>query len=477
MKELKADIAVIGAGSGGLSVAAGAAQLGLKVVLFEKHKMGGDCLNYGCVPSKALISAAKAAHAVRTAGRFGVTAQELTVAWDGVRAHIEKVIETIAPVDSQERFEGLGCTVIREHARFTDPAVIESDSVRVKARRIVIATGSRAVLPSIPGLAEAPYLTNETIFSLQSLPQKLVILGAGPIGVELGQAFARLGAAVMLIEPARALARMDAEAAAVTVSALHREGVDVREGWKAIRVSGRSGALELVLNGPQGESETIAATHLLVAAGRAPVLEGLGLEAGGVAHDAKGVTVKPNLRSTTNPRVWAVGDAAGKALLTHAAGWHASVFVRNALFKTRSTFDALPMPAVAYADPEVGQIGLTEAEAKQQYGDHSVRTARWSFEENDRAQAEGAHEGFAKIVTNNAGAILGATVVGEGAGDLLQIVAVAMSNKLKIRALTNYIAPYPTRGEIIKRVAGQWYVPVLFSKRTKTLVGLLQRIP
>jgi pyruvate/2-oxoglutarate dehydrogenase complex dihydrolipoamide dehydrogenase (E3) component len=477
VRQLKADIAVIGAGSGGLSVAAGAAQLGLKVVLFEKHKMGGDCLNYGCVPSKALISAAKAAHAVRMAGRFGVNAPAPTIAWDRVKAHIEKVIETIAPVDSQERFEGLGCTVIRDHARFADANTIESDNVRVKARRIVLATGSQAVLPPIPGLAEAPYLTNETIFSLQTLPQKLVILGAGPIGVELGQAFARLGSRVIIVEPARALARMDAEAASLAVAALRHEGVDLREGWKAIRVGGQAQALELVLNGPNGESETLTATHLLVAAGRAPVLEGLGLEAGGVAHDAKGVTVKPNLRSTTNPRVWAVGDATGKALLTHAAGWHASVFVRNALFKAHSTFAALPMPAVAYGDPEVGQIGLTEAEAKEQRGQAAVRVARWSFEDNDRAQAEGAPEGFAKIITDKAGTILGATVVGEGAGDLLQIVAVAMSNKLKIRALTNYIAPYPTRGEIIKRVAGQWYVPVLFSGRTKALVGLLQRIP
>ena len=477
MKELKADIAVIGAGSGGLSVAAGAAQLGLKVVLFEKHEMGGDCLNYGCVPSKALISAAKAAQAVRTAGRFGVTAQEPTVSWDGVKAHVRKVIETIAPVDSQERFEGLGCTVIREHARFADPQTIESASVRVKARRIVIATGSRATIPPVPGLSDIPYLTNETIFSLDAFPKRLVILGAGPIGVELGQAFARLGAQVILIEPGRALARMDAEAASLAVAALRHEGVDVREGWKAIRVGGAGTNLELVLNGPNGESETIAASHILVAAGRAPVFDGLNLEAGGVAFDAKGVTVKPNLRSETNPRVWAVGDATGKALLTHAAGWHASVFVRNALFKTRSTFDALPMPAVAYCDPEVGQIGLTEAEAKEQMGEAAIRVVRWSFEENDRAQAEGAPEGFAKIITDKGGTMLGATVAGEGAGDILQIVAVAMSNKLKIRALTNYIAPYPTRGEIIKRVAGQWYVPVLFSGRTKGLVGLLQRIP
>lgn len=477
MKDLRADIAVIGAGAGGLSVAAGAAQLGLKVVLFEKHEMGGDCLNYGCVPSKALISAAKAAHAVRNAAPFGVMAEPPAIAWDRVKAHIQKVIETIAPVDSQARFEGLGCTVIREQARFLDPGTVASASVRVKARRIVIATGSRAVVPSIKGLADAPYLTNETIFSLQAIPKRLVIFGAGPIGVELGQAFARLGAKVMVIEPGRALARLDAEAASLVVAALRRDGVDVREAWTAIGVTGAGEALELRLSGPRGESETVAATHILVAAGRAPVLEGLDLEAGGVAYDAMGVRVKPNLRSTTNPRVWAVGDVAGKALLTHAAGWHASVFVRNALFKAPSTDDALPMPMAIYGDPEVGQIGLTEAEAKDRFGEAAVRVARSSFEDNDRAQAEASFEGFAKIVATKKGVILGATIVGEGAGDLIQTIAIAMSNKLKMRALTNYVAPYPTRGEIVKRVAGQWYAPIVFSPRTKALVAALQLIP
>jgi pyruvate/2-oxoglutarate dehydrogenase complex dihydrolipoamide dehydrogenase (E3) component len=472
MKTLKADIAVIGAGSGGLSVAAGAAQLGLKVVLFEKHEMGGDCLNYGCVPSKALISAGKAAYAVATSDRFGVAAAAPTVDWQAVKAHVRKVIKTIEPVDSQERFEGLGVTVIREHARFKDRDTVESESVQVKARRMVIATGSRAVIPPVPGLARAPYLTNETVFSIDTLPTHLVILGAGPIGMELGQAFRRLGSKVTIVDPGRALSRMDEEAAALAVHALRHAGVDLREGWKATNVD----SLAVTISGPEGQTETLNASHILVAAGRAPVLDGLNLEAAGVAYEAKGITVKPNLRSPTNPRVWAVGDASGKALLTHAAGWHASVFVRNALFKARSTHDALPMPAVAYCAPEVGQIGLTEAEAKAKLGE-AVRVARWSFEENDRAIAEAAPEGFAKIITDKAGKILGATVVGEGAGDLLQIVAVAMSNGLKIRALTNYIAPYPTRGEIIKRVAGQWYVQLLFSGRTKALVGALQRLP
>lgn len=476
MKALKADIAIIGAGSGGLSVAAGAAQLGLKVVLFEKGEMGGDCLNTGCVPSKALIAAAKTAHLHRTAGRFGVRPSEPTIDWSAVRTHVDGVIETIAPIDSQERFEGLGVTVIREHARFAGRDVLVSDGARVRAKRIVIAAGSTARVPDIPGLREAPYLTNETIFRLEALPRRLAILGGGPIGIELGQAFRRLGAEVVVIEAERALARADAEAAEFAIARLRAEGVDILEQTKATAVARTASGGVAVTVESGGAQRTIEASHLLVALGRAASVAGLDLEAGGVAHSAQGVTVKPNLRSVSNPRVWAVGDVTGQAFFTHAAGWHASVFVRNALFKAPTRADGLPMPSVTYCDPEVAQIGLTEAEARARLGE-KARVARWSFHENDRAQTERHAEGFAKIITDVRGRILGASIVGEGAGDLLQIAAVAMSNGLTIRALTNLIAPYPTRGEIIKRVAGQWYVPALFSPRTKALVRLLSHLP
>ena len=477
VRMLTADLAVIGAGSGGLSVAAGAAQLGLKVVLFEKGEMGGDCLNYGCVPSKALIAAGKAAHAMRTAGRFGVAPREPDVDFSAVKAHLTGVIADIAPVDSQERFEGLGVTVIREHARFLDPRTIASDTVQVRAKRIVVATGSRAFVPPIPGLETTPYLTNETIFDLDAAPAHLIVLGGGPIGVELGQAFARLGSRVTIVEAARALGRAEPEAAAVALGQLRQDGVEVLEGWRAAGATGAPMGVAVALEGPDGATRTLEGSHLLVAVGRRPVLDGLDLEAGRVAFDAKGIHVKPNLRSVSNGRVWAVGDANGKAQFTHAAGWHASVWVRNALFKAPARHDGLPMPAVTYCEPELAQIGLTEAEAKAQFGAGAIRIAHWSYEENDRARTERAYEGFAKLITDKKGKILGATVVGEAAGETIQLVGVAMSNKLPIRALTNFISPYPTRSEIIKRAAGQWYTGTLFSPRTRALVRVLSAIP
>lgn len=474
LRTLQADLCVIGAGSGGLSAAAGAAMLGLKVVLFEKHEMGGDCLNYGCVPSKALLSAAKAAHAPDEAARYGVQIAPARVDWEGVKAHVRKTIETIAPVDSQERFEGLGCTVIREAARFADRNTVVSDSVRVKARRIIVATGSRAFVPPIPGLADVPYLINETIFSMPALPSHLVVLGGGPIGLELAQAFSRLGAKVTVIEMDRALARADAAHAALAVDALRSEGVTILEHHKAVRVSGGIGAVAVHALGPKGET-SVQGSHLLVALGRRAVLDGLDLDKGGVDHSPGGITVGDTLRSKSNPRVWALGDAAGREQFTHVAGWHASVFIRRAFFKQASTAASLPVPAVTYTSPEIAQIGLTEAEARTKYGD-GVKTSAFPFHDNDRAIAEGKTAGEAKLVLHK-GKLIGASIAGDGAGDILQLVSVAMSNGLKLTALTNFISPYPTRAEVVKRAASAYFTPSVFGKPARTLVGILQRIP
>jgi pyruvate/2-oxoglutarate dehydrogenase complex dihydrolipoamide dehydrogenase (E3) component len=474
VKTLKADLCVIGAGSGGLSAAAGAAMLGLKVVLFEKHKMGGDCLNYGCVPSKALLSAAKAAHAPREAARYGVDAPPARADWNKVKAYVAGVIETIAPVDSQERFEGLGCTVIREAARFADKDTVVSDSVRVKARRIIVATGSQAVIPPIPGLADVPYLTNETIFSMPEFPEHLIVLGGGPIGMELAQAFCRLGGKVTVLEMGRALARADETHAALAVDAIRKEGVTILEGHKAARVSGGPGNVTVHAEGPSGET-AIQGSHLLVALGRRAVLDGLDLGKGGVDHTATGVTVGDTLRSKSNPRVWALGDSAGREQFTHVAGWHASVFIRRAFFKQGSTAASLPVPAVTYTSPEIAQIGLTEAEARKQFGD-AVTTSAFPFHDNDRAIAEGKTLGEAKLVLRK-GKLIGASIAGDGAGDILQVVSLAMSNGLKLTALTNFISPYPTRAEVVKRAASAHFTPSVFGKPARTLVGLLQRIP
>ncbi len=466
-RDLSVDLCIIGAGSGGLSVAAGASQLGLNVALFEAGEMGGDCLNTGCVPSKALIAAGKAAHAMRHAGRFGLAPVEPLVDWAGVKAHIQGVIDAIAPIDSQERFEGLGVTVVREWARFCDPATVESDSVRVRAKRFVLASGGQAFIPPIPGLTETPFFTNETIFSAPIFPRRLIVLGGGAIGVELGQAFARLGSQVTIVEAESVLARFDAEAAALVRASLLADGVSLREGVRAIRAEPASEGVRIVLDG----GEALEGSHLLVAVGRKARVEGMGLNAAGVEIGPRGVKTDAFLR-TTNPRIYAAGDVAGREALTHAAGWHASALVRTLLFRAPTRADSAAIPAAVYCQPEVAAIGVSTQSAPP-----GARIVRWSFEENDRAQAERDTEGFGKLVVGKGGRILGATIVGEGAGDLIHMIAFAMANRIGVRGLTAPVAPYPTRGELLKRLGSAYYTPTLFSERTRKLVRLMWRLP
>jgi len=461
-----ADIAIIGAGSGGLSVAAGAAQLGLSVVLFEKGEMGGDCLNYGCVPSKALIAAAGAAHKARQ-GALGVTASGVQVDFDAVMAHVHHTIAAIAPVDSQERFEGLGVRVVREAAKFVDARTVASASFAVRARKIIIATGSRAAVPPIEGLSAVPFLTNETIFELKALPEKLIVLGGGPIGIELGQAFARLGSAVIIVEAGTPLGREDPAAAALVLDQLRKDGVEIIAGRKVL--SAEPGPV-LVLEG----GKRIAGSHLLIAAGRTASLGDLDLDKAGIERTADGVKTNSAMR-TTNRRVYAVGDAAGRGQFTHLAGAHAGLVVRRAIFALPVNADKLIVPRVTYADPEIATIGLTEAEARKAHGD-AVRVEIFPFSENDRAQAEGDTRGFGKLVTTRRGKVLGVTLVGRSAGDHIHVWSLAMSAGLKLSKLTGMIAPYPTRGEISKRLAGQWYAPALFSPMTRWLVSVLKRL-
>lgn len=474
IQRLKADLVVIGAGSAGLSAAAGAAMLGLDVVLFEEGEMGGDCLNSGCVPSKALISAAKYAASARESEAYGITSGPPATNWPKVQAHIRRAIETIAPVDSQERFEGLGVTVIREHAHFTNPRTVASISTQVDARRIVIATGSKAAIPPIPGLADIDYLTNETIFDIPDLPAHLIILGGGPIGMEMAQSFRRLGSDVTVIEMDRVLARSDPDHAAIAANALRKEGVRLLEGHKAAGVSWDGTTVSVEAEGKDGKT-TIRGTHILVATGRAPITDGLALEAGEVDHDKQGIKVSDKLRSVSNGRVWALGDIAGKGQFTHLAGWHASILVRRAFFKQGSSSSSLPLPAVTYTQPEVAQVGMTEAEAREKHGD-SVEVSRFAFDENDRAIAEASTDGECKLIIRK-GKLLGASIVGEGAGEIIQLVGYAMSNGMKLQSLTNFISPYPTRTEAVKRAASAHFTDAVFGKPARMLVSLLQRIP
>ncbi len=471
-RTINTDMCVIGAGSGGLSVAAGAAQLGAPTVLIEKARMGGDCLNYGCVPSKALLAAARSAQSMRTAGKFGVTASGIAVDFAKTMDHVHGVIAAIEPNDSVERFTGLGCNVIQAPAQFINPNEVEAGGTIIRARRFVIATGSHAAIPPVAGLDQAPYLTNETIFENRVCPEHLIILGAGPIGMEMGQAHRRLGARVTIIQRSRALAKDDTELAAIAVAALRSEGVAMLENSDVVSVVRESnGAISVVIKDKTGE-QRINGSHLLVAAGRQPNINGLDLEAANIQYDQTGIKTDAGLR-TSNRRVYAIGDVTGGPQFTHVAGYHAGLVIRSALFRAPAKFDHSAVPRVTYTDPEVAQVGMTEADAMKANIPH--RVLHWRFTENDRAQAERRTEGLAKIITGKGGTILGAGLAGLNAGELLQPWILAMTRKQKIGAMTGIIAPYPTLGEINKRIAGSYYTPTLFSSRTRMIVSLLRK--
>jgi len=470
---LEADICVIGGGSGGLSVAAGAAQMGARTVLFEGHKMGGDCLNYGCVPSKALLMAGKTARQIRLAGRFGIRTAEPQVDFQAVHDHVHGVIAAIAPMDSVERFEGLGVTVVQARARFTGPTEITGDDTVVQARRVVIATGSGPFVPPIPGLDSTPYLTNETLFEKTEMPDHLLVIGGGPIGCELAQAHRDLGARVTVLEMGAILPNDDPEASDVVRQRLIADGVELLEGAKVVGVGNGEPGEVFVTAEMDGATRTVTGSHLLVAVGRRPTLDGLGLETAGIAYTPGGVTVDARLR-TTNRKVFAIGDAAGGYQFTHVAGYHAGVVIKNALFRIPAKVDNRAVPWVTYTDPELAHVGLDERGAKASAG--TINVLRWPFHENDRAQAERDTDGFAKVVTDRKGRILGATIVGPHAGELLQPWILAIQNRMKIGKMATIVAPYPTLGEVSKRAAGSYYTPKLFSERTRKIVRCLLKL-
>jgi pyruvate/2-oxoglutarate dehydrogenase complex dihydrolipoamide dehydrogenase (E3) component len=469
---LHADLCILGAGSGGLSVAAGAVQMGASVVLIEKGAMGGDCLNTGCVPSKALIAAAHVAHGQRIGSRFGIHGGAPDVRFHEVHDHIHGVIGAIAPHDSVERFEGLGVMVIQAEGRFIDRETVEAGGRRIKARRFVVATGSRAAVPPIPGLAEAGYLTNETIFDLTERPSHLIVVGGGPIGIEMAQAFRRLGSEVSVIEKFGILARDEPEAVEVVRAALSSEGVRLVEKVGVSEIQKQGDAVTVMLDGESPFGRAIAGSHILIAAGRRPNIENLELEQAGIAFTPKGITVDARL-ITSNRKVFAIGDVAGGPQFTHIAGYHAGIVIRNALFGLPAKVDYKALPWVTYSDPELAHTGLTEAEARK--AGHAVEVLSWTFALNDRAQAERATEGLAKVILGPKGRILGATIVGPRAGELIGTWGLAISAGLKIGAIASAVLPYPTLSEISKRAAGSYYTPKLFGAFTRRVVGLVQR--
>lgn len=485
MEDIRADVCVIGAGSGGLNVASGAAQLGAKTVLIERGAMGGDCLNVGCVPSKALLHVAHTASLIRRAGPLGISVSEPEVDYAGAMAHVRRAIERIEPHDSQERFEGLGVRVIRDTGRFIDARTVQAGDSRIRAKYFVIATGSAPAIPAIPGLDSVPFLTNETLFSRTEAPRHLAIIGAGPIGVEMAQAHQRLGCQVTLIEAQpRILPRDDAELSALLTGQLQADGIDLRLGATVAAVSGKAGDIRVELQTSDGNAqepaqEPIKVSHLLIATGRRPVTDGLGLDTAGITHSAAGIAVGPNLR-TNRRHVFAMGDVIGGEGFTHLAAHHASVIVREMLFRLPSRVATSAIPRVTYTAPELAQIGLTEAEATA--AGLAPRTETLRVDGNDRFVAEniasGPEAGLAKLVFDGRrGKLIGASILAPGAGDLIGPLGHVIEGRLKLSAVASQMLPYPTHAEIPKRAAGMHLAEVLFAPRTRRLISWLLKLP
>ena len=470
MERIKTDILVIGAGSGGLSVAAGASQMGARVVLLEGHKMGGDCLNYGCVPSKALIASGKHAYAQGHSAPYGVADAVPQVDYAAAQDHVRDVIAQIEPVDSQERFEGLGVHVIREFGHFISPTEVQAGDHVISARRVVIATGSGPLVPPIDGLDTVPYLTNETLWDLRERPDHLLIIGGGPIGMEMAQAHRRLGSKVTVIEAAKALGKDDPETAAVVLDNLRAEGIEIVENATAERIEGTEGAI--TVHTKDGASHT--GSHLLVAVGRKSNHGKLNLEVAGIETTRSGVKVDASLR-TTNRKVYAIGDAAGGMQFTHVAGYHAGIIIRSMLFSLPSRAKTQHIPAATYTDPELAQVGLTEAQAREAHGDR-LEVVRFHYNHNDRAIAERKTKGLIKVMVVK-GRPVGASIAGHQAGELINLWSLVLANNLKMSQVAAMVSPYPTIGEVNKRAAGAYFSPKLFeSDMVKRIVGLVQRV-
>ncbi|HEY7764826.1 MAG TPA: FAD-dependent oxidoreductase [Aestuariivirgaceae bacterium] len=449
LNEIACDLCVIGAGPGGLTVASAAAQLGRKVVLIERAAMGGDCLNYGCVPSKALIAAARRAHDVRFAREFGIVAGEIRIDFAHVMERVREAIAAIAPDDSQERFENLGCTVIRAEARFVDGATVAAGNARIKARRFVIAAGSSPAVPPIDGLGQVPYFTSETIFESRVLPERLLVLGAGPMGLELAQAFRRLGSEVVVLDMAQPLAGRDPELAQLLLEVLEREGVRIVSSCKvrSIRSAGRDIALSVETG---AGTQEMKASHLLLAAGRRPNVEGLDLERAGMAFSQEGIGVDARLR-TTNPRVYAIGDIRGGLHFTHVAAHQARLVVRNALFRLPVRYDWTSMPWAIFTDPQFAGVGLTEAEAAAR--GLGPKILRWPLARSDRARIERRPHGLFKIVLDHRSRVIGAGIVAPEAGELILPWAELAAKRRSIRALSDAVLPYPTLSQESPRIS------------------------
>ncbi|MEO1791583.1 MAG: FAD-dependent oxidoreductase [Cyanobacteria bacterium J06629_19] len=440
------DLVIIGGGSAGLVAASAGAQINAKVALIEKAKLGGDCLHYGCVPSKSLIHAAQIAYSVKTSSRFGIYTQPPTIKLEEAMGHVHEVIDTIQEHDSTERFEKLGVDVIYGKGQFIDDKTFEVNGQQLKSRAFLVATGSRPTVPPVEGLKEAGFLTNEEVFNVTNRPDALAVIGAGPIGCELGQSFSRLGSKVTLLASRDVIMpKEDPEAAAVVQKQLESEGLEILTNTRAQRVDIVDGRKHITAGG-----KTIVVDEILIATGRTPNVGSLNLEAAGVNYDKKGIKVDAKLR-TSNKRIYAAGDVIGGYQFTHVAGYEAGVAMQNALIAPTKKADYRVIPWATFTDPELSRVGLTENQARDRYGD-DVFVLKQGFDGVDRALAEAAGYGFAKFITNKKGAILGAHIVGPHAGELIHEAVIAMSQNLSVSAL-QCIHVYPTLSEISPKTA------------------------
>ncbi len=469
-EKLTPDICIIGGGAAGVSVAIAAAAFGVAVVLIDRRRLDGERLSGGVV-SKALLAAAKRAQSMRDGGSFGVTATDVGVDFAKVRDHVRRAAAAIAPNSSAARLTGLGVRVIQGDAQFKDRRTVAvGEAYEIVARRFVIASGSVPALPPIPGLDQGVTLTSETVFALTELPEHLIVIGAGSTGLELAQAFRRMGSQVTVLEAAQPLAKNDRECAAIVLDRLQRERVVIRSGVKVIRIERARGKAQAILQGIEGE-ESVEGTHLLVAAGNKPSLGGLALEAAGIAFTDSGITVNKSLK-TSNRRVYAIGGAAGQSRSAQAATYHAGLVIRNALFRKRVRVNGDIVPAVTCTEPELAQAGLTEAEARNR--GIAIKISRWPYNDNDRAQIERETRGHIKVVTTRNGKIIGTSIVGANAGELIAAWALAVAQGLNISAFAELMLPYPTLSEIGKSAAIDFFTPRLTSLWVRRIIAWLR---
>lgn len=463
------DIAVIGAGAAGLVVAAVASQLGKKVVLIENNKMGGDCLNYGCIPSKSLLAAAKAAQNVLSAKHFGIDATISTIDFRRVMQHINDVIETISEHDSVERFTKLGVRVINAKASFVDKKTIRAGDIVIQANRFIIATGSSPTIPPITGLRDVPYLTNETIFSLERKPEHLIVIGAGPIGCEIAQSFCYLGTKVTMVEVANMMPRDEPELVHLLRAKLLRDGINIHEQTQIKELKWIDDKVTAILEKEGGEF-SIEGSHLLLATGRSPNIADLKLDNANIKHTERSITVNASLR-TSNRKVYAIGDAIGQYQFTHIASYQAGIVIKNMLFKIPAKVDYRAIPWVTYTSPELAHTGLLAKDALKHYPDSKV--IECPLDTIDRAHADNELTGKIKVTALPNGRILGASILAPCAGELIVPWTMLIQQEKTLRDLTEIIIAYPTYSELSKKVASEFYKNQLYSSKAKWLVKLL----